>query len=79
MVRALGLSILYLALASPAFAHPGHVESGFLHPLTGPVYIEGAKRGDALAVTTSGRLGNLAASASNMPDLEKARAEAGTR
>jgi limonene 1,2-monooxygenase len=29
----------------------------------------------ALAVTTSGRLGNLAASASNMPDLEKARAD----
>src|SRR3974390_2311738 len=28
----------------------------------------------ALAVTTSGRLGNIAASASNMPDLEKARA-----
>jgi limonene 1,2-monooxygenase len=32
----------------------------------------------ALAVTTSGRLGNVAAaSASNMPDLEKARAQAG--
>jgi limonene 1,2-monooxygenase len=29
----------------------------------------------ALAVTTSGRLGNLAASASNLPDLDKARAE----
>ena len=33
----------------------------------------------ALAVTTSGRLGNIAASASNMPDLEKARAQAGSR
>ena len=39
MVRALGLSLLYLALASPAFAHPGHVGSGFLHPLTGPDHI----------------------------------------
>ena len=27
----------------------------------------------ALAVTTSGRLGNVAASASNLPDLDKAR------
>jgi urease accessory protein len=26
---------LLLATAGPAFAHPGHVESGFLHPLTG--------------------------------------------
>jgi urease accessory protein len=39
MVRALALSVLYLALASPAFAHPGHGESGFLHPLTGPDHI----------------------------------------
>jgi urease accessory protein len=39
MVRALGLSVLFLALASPAFAHPGHVESGFLHPLTGPDHV----------------------------------------
>jgi urease accessory protein len=39
MVRALALSLLYLALASPAFAHPGHTESGFLHPLTGPDHI----------------------------------------
>lgn len=44
MVRAPGLSVLYLALASlllanPAFAHPGHGESGFLHPLTGPDHI----------------------------------------
>jgi urease accessory protein len=39
MVRALGLSVLYLALAGPAFAHPGHVESGFLHPLTGPDHV----------------------------------------
>ena len=36
MVRALGLSALYLAIAGPAFAHSGHAESGFLHPLTGP-------------------------------------------
>jgi urease accessory protein len=26
---------LLLATGGPAFAHPGHVESGFLHPLTG--------------------------------------------
>jgi urease accessory protein len=39
MVRALGLSVLYLALAGPAFAHPGHVDSGFLHPLTGPDHV----------------------------------------
>ncbi|MBS0524097.1 MAG: HupE/UreJ family protein [Proteobacteria bacterium] len=39
MVRALGLSVLYLVLASPAFAHPGHVGSGFLHPLTGPDHV----------------------------------------
>src|SRR5581483_10656439 len=44
MLRALGLSVLYLALASlalttPAFAHRGHVESGFLHPLTGPDHV----------------------------------------
>lgn len=39
MVRALGLSALFLALAGPAFAHPGHVESGFLHPLTGPDHV----------------------------------------
>jgi urease accessory protein len=35
MVRTLALSALYLVLAGPAFAHGGHVESGFLHPLTG--------------------------------------------
>ncbi len=39
MVRTLGLSVLYLALAGPAFAHPGHIESGFLHPLTGPDHV----------------------------------------
>jgi urease accessory protein len=39
MVRALALSVLYLALAVPAFAHSGHGESGFLHPLTGPDHI----------------------------------------
>jgi limonene 1,2-monooxygenase len=33
----------------------------------------------ALALTTSGRLGNAAASASNVPDLDKARARAGSR
>jgi urease accessory protein len=35
MVRTLALTTILLALAGPAFAHPGHVESGFLHPLTG--------------------------------------------
>jgi urease accessory protein len=35
MVRTLALTTLLVALAGPAFAHPGHVESGFLHPLTG--------------------------------------------
>jgi urease accessory protein len=35
MVRTLGLATLLALLAGPAFAHPGHVESGFLHPLTG--------------------------------------------
>jgi urease accessory protein len=39
MARVLGLSVLYLALAGPAFAHPGHVDSGFLHPLTGPDHV----------------------------------------
>ena len=36
MLRLLGLSLLFLTVAGPAVAHPGHVESGFLHPLTGP-------------------------------------------
>lgn len=35
MPRTLSLAALLLAIAGPAFAHPGHVESGFLHPLTG--------------------------------------------
>ena len=35
MVRTLALTTSLVALAGPAFAHPGHVESGFLHPLTG--------------------------------------------
>jgi urease accessory protein len=39
MVRALGLSALFLALAGPALAHPDHVGSGFLHPLTGPDHL----------------------------------------
>jgi urease accessory protein len=33
------LALVYPTLASPAFAHPGHVESGFLHPLTGPDHV----------------------------------------
>src|SRR5437899_13036530 len=28
-------TVLLLAMASPAFAHPGHGGSGFLHPFTG--------------------------------------------
>jgi len=39
MVRALALSPLFLVLAGPAMAHGGHVESGFLHPLTGPDHL----------------------------------------
>src|SRR5690349_1601896 len=35
MVRIIGLTALLALLAGPALAHPGHVESGFLHPLTG--------------------------------------------
>src|SRR5262245_16269732 len=35
MVRTLGLTTLLIMFAGRAFAHPGHVESGFLHPLTG--------------------------------------------
>ena len=35
MVRILGWTALLVLLAGPAVAHPGHVESGFLHPLTG--------------------------------------------
>jgi urease accessory protein len=39
MARILGLSALFLAFAGPAFAHPGHAGSGFLHPLTGADHI----------------------------------------
>ena len=39
MVRALGLSALFLTVAAPAFAHGGHVESGFWHPLSGPDHL----------------------------------------
>ena len=39
MVRALALSSLFLAVAGPAMAHGGHIESGFLHPLTGPDHL----------------------------------------
>ena len=36
MLRTLCLTaLLAMTIASPAFAHPGHAESGFLHPLTG--------------------------------------------
>jgi urease accessory protein len=35
MVRLLSLSALFLAMAGPAVAHQGHVESGFWHPLSG--------------------------------------------
>jgi len=35
MVRTLCLAASMLALAGPAVAHSGHVESGFWHPLTG--------------------------------------------
>jgi urease accessory protein len=39
MARIFCLSALFLAFAGPAFAHPGHAESGFLHPLTGPDHL----------------------------------------
>jgi urease accessory protein len=39
MRHALALSLLFLAMAGPAVAHPGHVESGFMHPLTGPDHL----------------------------------------
>ena len=35
MARVLALSALFLTFAGSAFAHPGHADSGFLHPLTG--------------------------------------------
>ncbi len=34
-LRTLSLAAVLLAIAAPAFAHPGHVGSGFLHPFTG--------------------------------------------
>lgn len=35
MTRTICLTVLLLALAGPASAHPGHEASGFLHPFTG--------------------------------------------
>ena len=35
MLRTISLTVLLLATASPAFAHPGNEGSGFLHPFTG--------------------------------------------
>ncbi|MFO1084797.1 MAG: HupE/UreJ family protein [Reyranellaceae bacterium] len=35
MIRAIGLTVLLMALTGPAMAHSGHGESGFLHPFTG--------------------------------------------
>src|SRR5260370_42172988 len=36
MARTLCLAaLLAMTIDGPAFAHPGHAESGFLHPLTG--------------------------------------------
>ena len=35
MLRTISLTVLLLAAAGPAFAHPGHEGSGFLHPFTG--------------------------------------------
>src|SRR4051812_29190741 len=35
MVRMLCLTALLATIAGPAVAHPGHAQSGFLHPLTG--------------------------------------------
>src|SRR5216683_2352915 len=35
MSRTICLSLLLLAIAGPALAHPGHEGSGFLHPFTG--------------------------------------------
>ena len=39
MARVLALSALFLAIAGQAFAHGGHTESGFLHPLTGADHV----------------------------------------
>jgi urease accessory protein len=35
MARPIVLSALFLVMAGPALAHPGHVESGFWHPFSG--------------------------------------------
>ena len=35
MLRTISLTVLLLATAGPAFAHPGHDGPGFLHPFTG--------------------------------------------
>ena len=35
MLRVISLTALIVATAGPAFAHPGHSGSGFLHPFTG--------------------------------------------
>ena len=34
-LRTLSFSLLLMAAAFPALAHPGHLDAGFLHPLTG--------------------------------------------
>lgn len=34
-LRTLTLSLVLAAAALPALAHPGHIDDGFLHPLTG--------------------------------------------
>ena len=39
MARVVALSALYLVIAGPAFAHSGHAESGFLHPLSGADHV----------------------------------------
>lgn len=35
MFRTLCLAVLLMGIAGPVFAHPGHAQSGFLHPFTG--------------------------------------------
>ena len=51
MARTLCLAaLLVMTIAGPAFAHPGHAQSGFLHPLTGADHLlamvgAGASRG----------------------------------
>lgn len=39
VTRLLILAVLSIAIAGPAFAHTGHTESGFWHPLTGPDHL----------------------------------------